>query len=30
LQLVDGVSSVLAARLDRLELFVELKTRDWH
>jgi error-prone DNA polymerase len=30
LQLVDGVTSVLAARLDGLDLFVELKTRDWH
>jgi error-prone DNA polymerase len=30
LQLVDGVTSVLAARLDGLDLFVELKSRDWH
>ncbi len=30
LQLVDGVTSVLAARLDGLDLFVELKTREWH
>jgi error-prone DNA polymerase len=30
LQQVDGVTSVLAARLDGLDLFVELKTRDWH
>jgi len=30
LQLVDGVTSVLAARLDGLDLFVDLKTRDWH
>jgi len=30
LQHVDGVTSVLAARLDGLDLFVELKSRDWH
>ncbi|HET7701315.1 MAG TPA: DNA polymerase III subunit alpha [Candidatus Limnocylindria bacterium] len=30
LQLVDGVVSVLAARLDGLELFVEMKAREWH
>ncbi len=30
LQLVDGVTSVLAARLDGLDLFVELKSREWH
>ncbi|HYK98952.1 MAG TPA: DNA polymerase III subunit alpha [Candidatus Acidoferrales bacterium] len=30
LQLVDGVTSVLAARLDGIDLFVELKSRDWH
>jgi len=30
LQLVDGVTSVMCARLDGLELFVELKSRDWH
>jgi error-prone DNA polymerase len=30
LQLVDGVTSVLAARLDGLDLFVELESRDWH
>ena len=30
LQLVDGVTSVLASRLDGLDLFVELKSRDWH
>jgi error-prone DNA polymerase len=30
LQLVDGVTSVMAARLDGLELFVELKSREWH
>ncbi|HKW78417.1 MAG TPA: DNA polymerase III subunit alpha [Candidatus Limnocylindria bacterium] len=30
LQLVDGVTSVMAARLDGLELFVEMKSRDWH
>jgi error-prone DNA polymerase len=30
LQLVDGVTSVLAARLDGLDLFVEMKSRDWH
>ena len=30
LQLVDGVTSVMCARLDGLELFVELKSREWH
>jgi error-prone DNA polymerase len=30
LQLVDGVASVLAARLDGLDLFVELASRNWH
>ncbi len=30
LQTVDGVISVLAARLDGLDLFVEMKTREWH
>jgi error-prone DNA polymerase len=30
LQLVDGVTSVLAARLDGIDLFVEMKSRDWH
>ena len=30
LQQVDGVISVLATRLDGLDLFVELKSRDWH
>jgi error-prone DNA polymerase len=30
LQLVDGVTSVMCARLDGLELFVELKAREWH
>ncbi len=30
LQLVDGVTSVLAARLDGLDLFVEMRSRDWH
>ncbi|HUQ41930.1 MAG TPA: hypothetical protein VM052_05460, partial [Candidatus Limnocylindrales bacterium] len=30
LQLVDGVTSVMAARIDGLELFVELKSREWH
>jgi error-prone DNA polymerase len=30
LQLVDGVTSVLAARLDALDLFVELESRNWH
>ena len=30
LQQVDGVTSVMCARLDGLELFVELKSRDWH
>ncbi len=30
LQLVDGVTSVLAARLDGLDLFVEMRAREWH
>ncbi|HZP94791.1 MAG TPA: DNA polymerase III subunit alpha [Candidatus Limnocylindria bacterium] len=30
LQTVDGVISVLAARLDGLDLFVELNAREWH
>jgi error-prone DNA polymerase len=30
LQTVDGVVSVLAARLDGLDLFVEMKAREWH
>ena len=30
LQQVDGVTSVMCARLDGLELFVELKAREWH
>jgi error-prone DNA polymerase len=30
LQLVDGVTSVLASRLDGLDLFVELESREWH
>ena len=30
LQLVDGVTSVMAGRLDGLDLFVELQSRDWH
>ncbi len=30
LQTVDGVISVLAARLDGLDLFVQLKAREWH
>jgi hypothetical protein len=30
LQTVDGVISVLAARLDGLDLFVEMKAREWH
>ena len=30
LQTVDGVISVMAVRLDGLELFAELRSRDWH
>ncbi len=30
LQNVDGVLSVLAARLDGLDLFVEMRSREWH